>query len=148
MKIYRILKNIILSLLAKKTIGARALVIKDDQILLVLHTYMPGWCSIGGAVDKGESPIDAIKRELKEEVGIELNTLPKLFGVYYSNFEGHDDYVVLYICNDFVENDYKQDQEIKEKKWFKLNALPEEITPATKRRIEEYLGLRDISDKW
>ena len=148
MKFCVTIKNIILSLFGVQTVGTRALVIKDQQILLVTHTYMPGWCSIGGGVDKGESPINAIKRELREEVGIKLNSAPRLFNVYYNNFQKRDDYVVLYICDDFVENDTKSWLEIKEKKWFRLNNLPKDITPSTKRRIEEYLELRDMSDKW
>ncbi|WP_051131935.1 NUDIX domain-containing protein [Legionella tunisiensis] len=70
-----------------KTIGARALVINEDKVLLVKHSYTPGWYTIGGAVEKGETPIEAVQRELFEEVGVKCLTLPKLFSVYHNHRE-------------------------------------------------------------
>lgn len=148
MKLYIKLKNIILSLFNHRTIGARSLVVQDNKILLIEHTYISGWYSIGGAVDKGESPRDAIIRELEEEVGIVTSTPPKLFNVYHNIFEKRDDYVALYICDDFTESDKICTREIKQKHWFDFNNLPQNISPSTKRRINEYLGLEPISDKW
>ncbi len=46
------IKSFLLSLFIKRTVGARALVIKEDEILLVKHTYMPMWYTIGGGVEK------------------------------------------------------------------------------------------------
>ncbi len=147
MKIYRIIKNFVYALLGKKTIGARALVIDNDKILLVEHTYMQGWCTIGGGIEKGETPQQAILRELLEEVGIVAKSV-KLFSVYHSQAEKRDDYVVFYICTDFIEKNNISVSEIREKKWFKLKELPSDITPATLRRIKEYCGEIEISDKW
>ena len=50
------------ALLRKKTVGARGLVIKDNQILLITHTYQKGWCTIGGGINRGESPLQAAMR--------------------------------------------------------------------------------------
>ncbi len=130
-----------------KTVGARALVVRDDQVLFVKHTYQKGWCTIGGMVDKGETTLQAISRELFEEVGLTPLEKPELFGVYHSNREKRDDYVAFYIVKKF---DMKEvySPEIADKQWFSLSHLPEEITPATKRRVEEYLGKRERSDRW
>lgn len=147
MKIFRIVKNALFYLFRKRTIGARILLIQDNKILLVKHTYYPGWFSIGGAVDPGESPLKAVHRELKEEVGVSLKSPPRLFSVYYSNFEKHDDYIVLYVGDHFEQEEVHCD-EIQEKKWFDLNALPAEISAGTQRRVDEYLGKTAISDLW
>jgi 8-oxo-dGTP pyrophosphatase MutT (NUDIX family) len=72
-----------LALFSQKTLGARALIIKDGQILLVQHTYSKGWYTVGGGVEKNESPLEALKRELYEEVGIKPTAPPKLFAVYH-----------------------------------------------------------------
>lgn len=129
------------------TLGARALVIEDDRILLVRHTYINGWYSIGGGVEKNESTLDAAKRELREEVGIIVNDTPPLLGIYHNTREKRDDYVAVYICKNFNKV-ATSSSEIAEEKWFALDQLPNDISPATKRRIEEYLGLRPLSDKW
>lgn len=147
MKIYRIIKNIILSLLAKRTVGVRALVVKDNKVLLVKHTYQPQWYTIGGAVERGETPLQAIIRELKEEVGAILNSPPQLSSVFYSRNEKRDDYVIFYLVNScgFEE---ASSPEILEKKWFSFDELPHDISPATQRRIDEYLGKAIASDRW
>lgn len=147
MKFYRIVKNIILSLLAKRTIGARALVIRGNQVLLVKHTYQPQWYTVGGAIEVGETPLQAITRELKEEVGAILNSQPKLFSVYYSRKEKRDDYIIFYLVTAHEFEDVNS-PEILEKKWFPINQLPSDISPATQRRINEHLGKIEVSDTW
>ncbi len=147
MKFIRILKNSFFFLIGRRTIGARILLIKDKQILLVKHSYQEGWYTIGGGVDRGESPLKAICRELKEEVGVTLTSPPTLFAVYYSHREKRDDYVIFYIGTDHQQEECYSN-EIKEKRWFPLDKLPADITPATQRRIDEYLGKIPISDIW
>jgi len=147
-KLYWKIYAILLFLLSKKTMGARALVIQEDQILLVKHTYISGWCTIGGGIDPGESGVQALKRELMEEVGIELFEEPPLLGLYHNPKGKRDDYVVLYVCKKFKRHDNVTSPEILDSQWFSLHNLPPDIAPGTKRRIEEYLGTRPLSDKW
>lgn len=132
----------------RRTVGARALVIKEKKILLVKHTYMPYWYIIGGGVNSKESPLQAISRELQEEAGVHTLGPPALFGIYYHIHQGHDDYVVVYICKDFKEEDYICPHEIMEKRWFPLDKLPEDISHGCLRRIQEYLKLKPVSDQW
>ena len=52
--------------------GVLCLVEWDDKLLLVRHSYgSRGWNLPGGNMSAGESPEQAARRELKEEVGIE-----------------------------------------------------------------------------
>jgi len=130
-----------------KTLGSRALVINGQQVLLVKHTYQDGWYTIGGGIEPNESPITAIKRELLEEAGIIALSDPTLFSVYHNTFNGRDDYVVFYICNHF-EMVPANSSEIAEINWFSFDNLPKDISPATKRRIEEYTGKKKITSSW
>ena len=132
----------------RRTVAARALVLKDKKILLVKHTYMPHWYIIGGGVNSKESPLQAMSRELLEEAGLYTLSPPELFGIYYHVHQGHDDYVVVYICKDFKEEDYICPHEIAEKRWFPLDALPEDMSPGCLRRIQEYLKIKPMSDQW
>lgn len=142
------IRNTIFKLIGAKTMGARALVIRNDEILLVKHTYQKGWCTIGGAVDKNESPREAVIRELVEEVGVITLEKPDLFGIYLNKHHKRDDYVALYIVRNFEMQKNSYSPEIAEKKWFPLTQLPHDITPSTLKRIEEYLEQNEKSDKW
>jgi len=51
--------------------GAGVAVWYQDQILVVRHSYRPGWSLPGGQIKKNEEPRSAASRELREEVGIQ-----------------------------------------------------------------------------
>ena len=51
--------------------GAGVAVWYQDQILVVRHSYRPGWSLPGGQIKKNELPRSAASRELWEEVGIQ-----------------------------------------------------------------------------
>lgn len=123
------------------------LLIQDEKVLLVKHSYQKGWYTIGGGVDSGETPLEAMKRELHEEVGVTLLENPQLFSVYYSKNEKRDDYVVFYVAHGCTQETIHSD-EIAEQGWFPLNALPLDTTQATRRRIQEYLGEKSIDERW
>ncbi len=114
---------------------------------MVKHTYQPGWYTIGGGVDKGETPRQAMERELKEETGATIISPLELFSVYYSQNEKRDDYVIFYIGTGCTQEKVTS-PEIAETKWFPLNELPKDISPATQRRIKEYFDEVAISDTW
>ncbi|MDI1351163.1 MAG: NUDIX domain-containing protein [bacterium] len=147
MRFYHLLKNAILSLLNKSTLGVRVLLIHDNKVLLIKHTYQSGWYTIGGGVDPGETPREALARELKEEVGVTLSQPVKLFSVYFSRLDRRDDYIIFYIAHDFTQ-ELVTSIEIAEQRWFSLNELPQDISAATQRRIDEYLGKIKISELW
>jgi 8-oxo-dGTP pyrophosphatase MutT (NUDIX family) len=60
---------------ARKRVGADAL-LRDQQgrILLVDPKYKPDWDVPGGMVEANEPPLDALQRELTEELGLEIAT--------------------------------------------------------------------------
>jgi 8-oxo-dGTP pyrophosphatase MutT (NUDIX family) len=147
MRAYHLIRGFVLSILSKKTVGVRMLLMQDKKVLLVKHSYQQGWYTIGGGVEKGETPLEAMKRELKEEVGATLLTNPKLFSVYYSRNEKRDDYIVFYVAEG-CEQEVVHSDEIAEQQWFPFDDLPADITPATSRRIQEYLGQKTIDEHW
>ena len=136
----------VLGLLGFKSFGARVLVFKGKQVLLVRLTYLKGLYLPGGGVDKGEDPLSAVQRELREETGIELANV-KLFGLYHSRYEKRDDYIVIYTAQ-FASQKMRKTMEVQELVWCDPRKLPADTTPGSRRRIEEYLGLREASAKW
>lgn len=58
--------------LPKKRMSAGALFFDENgRLLLVDPTYKPGWEIPGGVVEEGESPWEACRREVREELGLE-----------------------------------------------------------------------------
>jgi ADP-ribose pyrophosphatase YjhB (NUDIX family) len=141
------IKSFAFSLFVNKSVGARALVIHEDKVLLIKHSYTSGWYTIGGAVEAGETPVEAVQRELREEAGIHCLSTPKLFSVYHNDREKRDDYIIFYLVNNFEKKEVRS-LEIRAEQWFELENLPADISPATQRRIEEYSGKRVINERW
>lgn len=59
-------------------IAARAVIVQDDQILLVNATPDRGdgkWCAPGGGVERGEDIKAALAREVFEETGLRVTPL-------------------------------------------------------------------------
>lgn len=133
-----------------RTLGVRILLVDGaGRIALVRHSYVDAWYMPGGGVDKGESFERAAHRELHEEVGIAGATIERMLGVYHSRKEGKDDHVAVYVMR--VEETpvrAADPREIEEAGWFALDGLPEGVSAATLRRIEEYRADATGSGSW
>ncbi|MDP9378814.1 MAG: NUDIX domain-containing protein [Chloroflexota bacterium] len=124
------------------TLGSRCLVLSQDDaesVLLVKHTYERWWYMPGGGVEKGESFASAARREVWEETGLEVRDL-SLFGLYHNTGEGKDDHVALYVSRSFSGTPKIGCREIEQVGFYPLRDLPANTSPATRRRIAEYLS--------
>jgi ADP-ribose pyrophosphatase YjhB (NUDIX family) len=131
------------------TIGVRAVIVNSEgSILLVKHSYQPGWYLPGGKLGRGESILDGLKRELRQEVGLSLPQRPnKILGVYSNFSEFKSDHVIVFVVKDW-EMKNKGHFEIAEKQFFLPSNLPNDCSPATKRRIAEYAHNGSIDFSW
>ena len=120
------------------TIGVRLILTNDQTILLVKHTYQQRWYLPGGGVKKAETLEQAARREMAEEVGARLGQL-RLFGVYTNFYEYKNDHVIVFSCDDFtLTGETDQKHEIENSGFFDLDNLPADLSPGSKRRIQEY----------
>ena len=130
------------------TLGVRCLVVRGDgHVLLVRHTYLPGWYLPGGGVERGETLEAAVVRELQEEVGVMLRARPQVFHAYSNFREYKSDHVVLFVAREFDVN-FKANVEIAEHGFFAPSEPPPDISPATLRRLKEWLGSGDREEMW
>jgi 8-oxo-dGTP pyrophosphatase MutT (NUDIX family) len=131
------------------TLGVRVAVSDGEgRILLVRHTYAPGWLFPGGGVERGETAVAAAQREVAEEAGIIATGGLRLFALYANeeNFPG--DHIALYVLEDFEQQPRTSSLEIAEAGFFARDALPEGVTGGTLRRLAEMAGEREVEETW
>jgi 8-oxo-dGTP pyrophosphatase MutT (NUDIX family) len=130
------------------TAGARVLVLDEkDRVLLVRHTYMPGWYLPGGGIESGETMREGAARELWEEVGVTPTGDLQFFSLYANFAEFRSDHVALFLLRDF-EQQPQPNAEIAESGFFAASALPEDTSDATQLRIREVLEGLPPPDYW
>lgn len=132
------------------TLGVRALLVKEDHVLLVKHTYLPGWYLPGGGVEAGESVSEALGREIREEAGAVLTGSPRLFAIYRNAGIDRRDHVVLFLGREWETDPQSRvpNREILLAELFPLAHLPAGTTPATLARIREAISGEPPSADW
>ncbi|MCR4282549.1 MAG: NUDIX domain-containing protein [Bauldia sp.] len=133
------------------TLGVRAAVFDGDgRVLLVRHSYTPGWHFPGGGVEPGEATGEALARELDEEAGIALTGEPHLHGLYFSRHISRRDHVAVFVCREWrqARNPGVPNLEIVACRFFSPEALPDDITAGTRRRLGEIVGGAPRSADW
>lgn len=122
----------------RMTFGSRGVLIDGDKVLLVRHTYMPGWQFPGGGVDPGETAEEGFLREVREETGYRVLGQTALFGLYHNVQATNRDHVAFFVSHEFeIAHAFKPSWEIAEMGWFDRKALPEEVPESTRQRIAE-----------
>jgi len=121
------------------TLGVRGVVIDDqNRILLVRHSYVPGWHIPGGGVEKDETAELSLSRELREEGNIEVTGPMTLHGIFFNKRASRRDHVLVYVVRDFTFHGPRApDFEIVESGFFGLNALPATTSRSTRERLDE-----------
>ncbi|HVW56769.1 MAG TPA: NUDIX domain-containing protein [Rhizobiaceae bacterium] len=133
------------------TFGVRGIVYDPnvESVFLIRHTYVAGWHFPGGGVERGETAVQALRRELREEGNIEISAAPELKSLHLNRRASPRDHVALYLVTGFRQTTpRKPNFEIAESGFFKMNDLPAGTTPATLRRLDEVFHGKTPSDYW
>ena len=132
------------------TMGVRAVVLDaGGRVFLVRHSYLPGWHLPGGGVEVGETALEALARELREEGHIELTGAPVLHGVYLNTFVTKRDHVLIYVVRDFHQTHARgADLEIVEAGFFPVDNLPDTTARGSRERLAEVLSGSPVSARW
>lgn len=102
-------------------VAVKGIIRKDGKILVLKRApdddHKPGvWETVGGGVDEAESPQDALKREVKEEAGIEI-AVKDPFNVFsFTKDTGEFKIGITFIC-DYVSGDIVLSHEHSEYAW-------------------------------
>lgn len=121
------------------TVGVRAAVFDPQgRVLLVKHSYIPGWHLPGGGVEPGETVREAIARELREEGNVEIEGEPVLHGVFFNRAQSRRDHVLVFVVRQFRPLGPRlPDWEIVDTGFFDPERLPEGMSPASAARLRE-----------
>lgn len=121
----------------KKFTASVAVIITNPEgkVLLLEHYLRPtsGWGIPGGFIDYGEQPETAIRRELREETGIELENLKM---IRIRTLGRHIEMIFRAESNDTAE---VKSHEIKSLGWFALDEIPKEMSSSQKSIVKKVL---------
>ena len=121
------------------TVSAGAVIMDErERVLLLEHVFRAGsgWGVPGGFMEQGEQPEEAIRRELREEVGLELERVEVAF---IRTIEKSRHLEIIFRCRAHGSVSPRS-QEIKGASWFALDALPRELGQDQRRLIERALN--------
>ena len=105
----------------------------------VFHGY---WDLPGGFLDEGEHPLDALRRELREETGLEIEPADFL-GIWMDRYGDDEDAhatLNLYWAARVVSGEPEAADDVSELGWFR----PDELPP----RDEFAFHIGDVLDAW
>jgi mutator protein MutT len=124
---------------------ASAIIIRDGKILLCKRASDPfkdKWDLPGGYLEEKESPEDALKRELREEIGIEIENskLITVNGPAYYPFSEQDQWNtdIYYEVTTNDEPRAMNDSDVEAIDWFDPNHLPDMAFDTNVKAILEW----------
>lgn len=131
-------------------------IIHDNKVLLIHHKKLDLWLPVGGHIDPNETPDDALKREIKEEVGLNVDihgqadmpitgktkrNLAQPFHVNVHDVGDHDHCCFYYVCTPENPEQLRINNELKNFQWVSKEELnqdhiPEDIQHLARKAFE------------
>lgn len=131
--------------------ASKALIVKDNKFLIiktVIDDYFD-WCLPGGKVDFNETPYETLKREVKEEINIEIKT-EKVIGIYwfFRKIDGNQVNCTTFLCKPLnTEIDLTQNpcaENIKEYKWITKEEFLNGDYPVPDKSLKDMINSFDF----
>jgi len=133
-------------------IPQKALLEYGGRVLLVKETKQAGrWQLPGGRLNEGETPKEGLKREIREELSMEIDVEGIFDTFVYKSVSGLNHYLVIYRCH-FMGNpeDIKLDKENQEMKWVRkgeyedLDPMWDEYRAVLDRFFNQSVPIKEI----
>ena len=126
------------------TVTVAAILFDDSKrILLLEHVFRAdeGWGVPGGFIGRSENPEAALRRELREEIGIEIEDVKMIFSRTLGTLKQVEIYFRARVIGDPKPSSF----EIKSAQWFALDQLPPDISNDQRRLIERAMSPNEKS---
>ena len=120
------------------TLGVRAAVADSEgRFLVVQQSYTGGWIFPGGGVERGETALAALGRELDEEAAVTMHGTPVMHGLFSNHAHFPGDYVAVYVIRDYEARAWKPSLEITQRAFLHRREIEQDCSDAMKRRLAE-----------
>ena len=119
--------------------GVKCVLTRGDEVLLVRHTYGDSgrWTLPGGGVKRREEPLAAARREIREELGVDVDDW-RLLGELFERIAGKNDRLWCFASEIGGRSVQIDAAEIAEARWF----APDKLPPRTMKYVERIIALR------
>ncbi|WP_434442290.1 NUDIX domain-containing protein [Lentzea sp. E54] len=117
------------------------------RVLLVEPTYKPHWEIPGGVVERGETPLEACRREVEEELGL-VRDPGRLLVVDWAP-DGSDERVLFVFEGGLITADDHirlQAEELRRYEFVPPHQAGQRLIPRLARRLTEALRARDSGE--
>lgn len=118
---------------------------KETNRFLLLHRVKNpvAWSTLAGKMEVGESPIESIKREIQEEIGVDHKTIK---GIEELGLNGTHHVMVGFVDKEFDIPNLKMDEN-DNYGWFSEDKLPSPLHPKWNesfKLLKPILNLREV----
>jgi 8-oxo-dGTP diphosphatase len=124
----------------------------QGQLLIVKTNYRDYWQLPGGVVDEAESPLDAVIREVKEELGIDIPKERFKFRVamYTPEYDGFKDFLAFtfdggILSQERIKSIIPQEEELEGYKFVSFDEAQNLLKPSLARRAEAVYQGTDLT---
>ena len=128
-------------------VGIGAVIVKGNKVLLIKRAGDPGrglWSIPGGLVELGEKIKDAVRREVKEETGLDVRVgeIADVTEIITRDEEGKVKYhfVIVDFFAEVLRGELKPSSDALEAKWVEFNDLRKYRLTETVERLFKKLG--------
>jgi 8-oxo-dGTP pyrophosphatase MutT (NUDIX family) len=116
--------------------GVKCVLTRGERLLLVRHSYGAGtWELPGGTVKSGEPPLTAARREMAEELGVDLTDW-RLLGEFRGRMQYRHDRIHLFHAEVGDAPLVLELGELVVAGWFRGDRLPEDVGPYVAQMVE------------
>lgn len=128
-------------------LGVGGVIVRNGRVLMLLRSDRCRnnrglWTIPGGEVEVYERLEEAVKREVKEETGLDV-TEAKFLAISDQTFDGEHWVSILYRCETEGEPSNTEPDKHLEIKWQDLGHLPEAITAPSRDALNVFLARKN-----
>ncbi|MGL4449651.1 MAG: NUDIX hydrolase [Sarcina sp.] len=119
----------------------KGIILRDGKVLTIRRSFQDkisagSWEVVGGKIEFGESLEEALRREVLEETGIEIEITDTLYAKSNVIDENTQMVVVVYMCK-YLSGEVRLSEEHIAYRWVSVEGLKEIISPNIKKDFED-----------